>query len=89
MHEINIAWLALEHERLHSVEEWPNSPRKQAMLAAIESTLDSLSTHPGADATFSCLICGSAKRNLKIMERPEPREPVPISTARTEWKKYG
>jgi len=89
MNEINTAWLAFEHERLHDVEQWPDSPRKRAVLAAIESTLPSLSLHPGIDAKFSCLICGSRKRNLKLMELPESRETLPISPAWTELEKTG
>ena len=30
-------WLAMEHYRLHTVEEWPDSPHKAGELAAIQS----------------------------------------------------
>ncbi len=89
MHEINTAWLEFEHERLHDVEQWPNSPRKQAVVAAIESTLDSLARHPATDETFKCLICGSRKHNLRVLELPESREPAPISTGWRELEKTG
>jgi len=36
-------WIAMEHHRLHLIEKWPDSPRKEANLAAIRSTLASLS----------------------------------------------
>ena len=32
---MQLEWLATEHYRLHRVEEWPDSPRKEATLAAI------------------------------------------------------
>jgi hypothetical protein len=89
MNEINSAWLAFEHERLHEVEQWPDSPRKQAVIGAIESTLGSLSRHPGLDAKYSCLICGSRQGNLRVLELPESREPVAISAAWTELEKTG
>jgi hypothetical protein len=89
MNEINTAWLEFEHERLHDVEQWPDSPRKQAVLAAIASTLRSLSHHPGIDAKFSCLVCGSRMHNLRVLDLPESREPVPISTAWAELEKTG
>jgi hypothetical protein len=49
-------WFATEHYRLHSVEEWPDSPHKEAALYAIRSSLDSLTRNlppgvklPGCD----------------------------------------
>jgi hypothetical protein len=36
-------WIAMEYHRLHVVEKWPDSPRKEANLAAIRSALASLS----------------------------------------------
>ena len=49
-------WIAMEHYRLHTVELWPESDYKQAMLAAIRSTLESLSTgHPSEQC--DCGIC--------------------------------
>jgi hypothetical protein len=64
--------LAAEHYRLHSVEQWPDGPRKQAAVRAVESTLESLSRHPdGAQGTFACIVCQGRKGNVKILE---PRE---------------
>ena len=39
-------WLAMEQYRLSCVESWQEGPRKQATLAAIRSTIASLS-HSG------------------------------------------
>lgn len=38
----NQEWIAMEHYRLHTVEAWPDSPRKNASLAAIHSALGAL-----------------------------------------------
>jgi len=35
-------WIMGEHHRLNIVERWPDGPRKEAVLAAIRSTLDRL-----------------------------------------------
>jgi hypothetical protein len=34
--------LAMEHYRIHVMEQWPDGPRKQAGLAAARSTIESL-----------------------------------------------
>jgi hypothetical protein len=50
--------LASEHYRLHTVDQWPDGPRKQAALDAIKSTLESLSHHPSTSQTgFACMLC--------------------------------
>ncbi len=54
--------LASEHHRLHTVDEWPDGPRKKAALDAIYSTLESLSRHPASsDVTFACIFCNRAE----------------------------
>src|SRR5579871_496878 len=61
-------WLAAEHHRLHHVEQWPDSPRKQAVVRAIRSTLESLSRHRRADQEgFSCFLCDARKTNPKVL----------------------
>lgn len=94
MQEFNTEWLASEHQRLHDVEQWPDSPRKQAVLGAIQSTLDSIARHPGtAQGTFTCFVCQSRKTKLIVLEpQVEPRtycEPAPILAGSTEWKRTG
>jgi hypothetical protein len=89
MQAFNTEWLASEHQRLHNVEQWADSPRKQAVLGAIQSTLDSLSRHPGsAQERFSCFLCESRKAKLKVLELRPSRE-LPILTGLTEWQKTG
>jgi len=56
-------WFATEHNRLHSVEMWPDGARKEAALSAIRSALDSLSRHPGVpEAKFNCMLCQNRKK---------------------------
>jgi len=50
------AWIAMEHYRLHTVENWPASPLKNATLTAIRSALASLGEDPSG-APASCAIC--------------------------------
>lgn len=56
-------WIAVEHHRLHIVEDWPDSPFKSAVLAAIRSSMASLSRDPlAATAPTECCVCRSRKR---------------------------
>jgi hypothetical protein len=43
-------WLAMERYRLACVETWPDNARKEAVIAAIQSTLNSLQRTDGAGA---------------------------------------
>ena len=91
MQEFNRDWVASEHQRLHDVERWPDSPRKQASLGAIQSTLDSLSRHPGAAAeAFACFTCQSKNTNLVVLEAPpSDGEPRLFLTDLAEWQRTG
>ncbi len=90
MQDFNNDWLASEHQRLHNVELWPDSPRKQAVLGAIQSTLESLSRHPGAaQGNFNCFLCESRNTKLIVLEPRENREPAPFLEQSTEWEKTG
>jgi len=46
-------FLAMEHYRLHVMEQWPDSPVKRAALAAVRATLASLA----GLAEFECDLC--------------------------------
>jgi hypothetical protein len=49
-------WIAVEHSRLQNVEAWPDSVRKQAVLAGIRSSIESLIK--GHGATYGeCSVC--------------------------------
>ena len=63
-------WIAMEHYRLHSVEEWPDSPRKQATLTAIRSTLDSVGQADAIGAQ-ECSICLSRQRGPEVLQFPQ------------------
>ena len=50
-------WLKTEHDRLHIVEQWPDSPHKLAVLTAIRSSLASLIRKVPAAVSFECETC--------------------------------
>ncbi len=54
-------WILMEHYRLHTVETWPDSPYKRATLAAIHSSLESLSQDRAAESALSCAVCQGLK----------------------------
>jgi hypothetical protein len=52
-------WAAVEHNRLHCAEEWPDGPYKQAVIAAIHATLESLFENSGTSCAHPTLtLCG-------------------------------
>ena len=63
---MHLEWLAVEHYRLHVVEEWPDGPHKHAALAAIRSSLASLTKrHPEMGDPY-CEICSSRERSASL-----------------------
>lgn len=52
---MNFEWFKTEHHRLHVIEEWPDSPHKQAAMAAIRSKLASLTS--GMPPNSKPLVC--------------------------------
>jgi len=73
-------WLAMEHYRLHTVEEWPEGPRKTAVLSAIRSTLTSLGYSEEQDA-LHCHLCSSRKPRLVQFPAPSSDTPVLVEFA--------
>ena len=64
-------WLAIEHHRLHSVEEWPNGPRKEAVLHAIRSSIASVSRKLDSGETLPvCEVCLSRLSLTHIVAFP-------------------
>lgn len=62
-------WIMAEHHRLHIVEEWPDGPYKEAVLAAIRSTLDSLLRDFRAAANHPvCAICHHRRRAIAVLD---------------------
>jgi len=72
-------WLAMEHYRLHAVEEWPDSARKEAVLAAIHLKIESLSGDPLSFPT-GCIVCHERMRKLVEFPRSSPAA-TPIDAA--------
>lgn len=53
-------WLAVEHHRIHLIENWPDGARKQASLASARSALAGLERSASSEASeFVCEICES------------------------------
>lgn len=50
-------WLAFEHYRLLVIEEWPDGPRRDAALAAVRLTIDSLLRTPPHEGASPCAVC--------------------------------
>lgn len=60
-------WLWFEHQRLHEVEAWPDSPRKHATCAAIQSTLATMQhQHPDFEQP-ECDICFARRATVLLM----------------------
>lgn len=65
-------WLASEHNRLHTVEGWPDSPYKEATLRAIQSTLASLVHDPLLEShLLQCEVCLNRRPVLSLIAFPE------------------
>jgi hypothetical protein len=62
-------WIAMEHYRLHTVEAWPDSPRKNASLAAIHSALAALTQDSNPKTT--CNVCSGRNKSRSIVEFPK------------------
>ena len=91
MQKISAAWLASEHHRLHHVEHWPDSPRKQAVIEAIRSSLDSLSRYPRtAEENFICFLCEARKtKTANVVEMRLDRGPAPILAGSIDLERTG
>jgi hypothetical protein len=90
MQKFNTDWLASEHHRLHHVEQWPDGPRKQAVIGAIRSSLDSLSVCSGkSQESFICFVCEARKTKSKVLEMRPTREPAQLLTGSMELERTG
>ncbi|MBZ5606804.1 MAG: hypothetical protein LAP38_00990 [Acidobacteriia bacterium] len=71
---MHFQWLTTEHNRLHIVEEWPDSPLKEAALAAIRSTLAGLMRNTPRDMSLpQCEVCMSRKHASGLVQFPADR----------------
>ena len=78
---MNNQWIATEHDRLHAVEEWPDSPLKDAVLAGIRSKIASLLRTVRGDMQLPvCEVC--LNRTSGLIKFPaEPLRKVPAILA--------
>ncbi len=63
-------WIRTEHDRLHGVEEWPDSPYKDAVLTAIRSTLKRLAASFAPKEPPQCMVCASRKTEAVVLQFP-------------------
>lgn len=74
--------LAMEHYRLHVMEQWPDGPVKAAGLAAVRSTLEALeSSAPAGTPPFVCAACLSALA-AKVLQLPVRSTPSGFNSAK-------
>lgn len=68
---MHFQWFKTEHYRLHVIEEWPDSPHKQAALAAIRSKLASLARNlPREFHWHDCEICLNRREHSPVLAFP-------------------
>ena len=64
-------WIKMEHYRLHYAERWPDSDYKEAVLAAIRSTLNTLEAASLAPVERPrCMVCASLRAPALVLELP-------------------
>ena len=66
-------WIAMEHYRLHTVEQWPDGPYKTATLDAIHASLTSLTRDTPQSPV--CSICSKRRNAQGILEFPAAAKP--------------
>ena len=76
-------WISVEHYRFHCVEQWPDSPHRDAVLAAIHSTLQRLEA-AATDEPAACMVCERRKTLAPVImfsSRPKSSSAVFPSAA--------
>jgi hypothetical protein len=64
-------WINVEHYRLHCADSWPESDYKEAVLAAIHSTLKTLEANSLAWVEQPrCMVCASLQARAVVLELP-------------------
>ncbi len=64
-------WIKVEHYRLHCAERWPESDYKEAVPAAIHSTLKTLEATSLAPVEQPrCMVCASLQAPAVVLELP-------------------
>ena len=68
----------IEHYRLHCVEEWPDSPYREVVLAAVHSALKR--QEAAAIGPFdppACMICTTRRSRARMLTFPSRPEASP------------
>ena len=63
-------WITMEHYRLLCAERRPDSDYKEAVLAAIRSTLNTLEAASLAPVEQPCIVCASLRAPALVLELP-------------------
>lgn len=64
-------FMKMEHYRLHRAEEWPDSPYKEAVLAAVHSALERLeATAIEPFEPAACMVCASRRNRAPVVMFP-------------------
>ena len=72
-------WVKTEHHRLHCVEGWPDSPYKEAVLAAIRSALERLETAFEPFDSPACMVCATRRNQAgKVFVFPSRPKGSPV-----------
>ena len=70
-------WIRAEHHRLHCVEGWPDSPRKEAALKSTQSVLARLTAVLAQSEAPQCMVCSSRRAGAAVLKlvstSPAPR----------------
>ena len=72
-------WIKVEHYRLHCVEQWPDSPYKQALLAGIRSALEGRRTSLAPIEPEQCVVCASRPAGSAVRALPGPQRSPAIT----------
>ena len=63
-----------EHYRLHCAEEWPDSPYKEAVLAAVGSALERLEAAEVGPWEPACMVCAARRTAVNVLMFPSRSE---------------
>ena len=73
------SWISMEHYRLHCIEDWADSPRKWATLAAIHSSLERLASSVALLET-TCMVCTTRRNESVVLKLPSRPQSSPTIT---------
>jgi|HubBroStandDraft_6_1064221.scaffolds.fasta_scaffold347901_3 hypothetical protein len=78
---MHIEWMAVEHHRIHLMEQWPDGHRKDAGLAAARSALASLARILPAGSSFACATCISRQQTVVMIPSAPRVQSLPSTLA--------